>query len=110
VPLLEAQPVALHGAAYYHYYEKAEHNVPRHVGIRTPRYTLAWFYAEKEPYWELYDREKDPQEMKSVYDDAAYAKVRDELTAQLKDLAKQYDDRTPPWGDEKPRATGGKME
>ncbi len=110
VPLLENKTQELHEAAYYHYYEKGEHNVPRHVGIRTPRYTMAWFYAEKKPYWELFDREKDPQEMKSVYDDPAYANVRADLTAQLTDLAKKYQDHTPPWGSEEPAATGGHMD
>jgi len=110
VPLLEGKSENLHEAAYYHYYEKKEHNVPKHTGVRTDRYTLAWFYAEQPAYWELFDREKDPSEMKSVYDDPAYAKVRDELTAQLKSLAAKYGDHTPPWGDEAPKYSGPKMD
>ncbi len=110
VPVLEHKQDNLHDAAYYHYYEKKEHNVPKHTGIRTDRYTLAWFYDEAPAYWELFDREKDPAQMKSVYDDPAYAKVREELTAKLKELAAKYGDRTPPWGNEAPASTGGKME
>ncbi len=111
LPLLENKTQTLHPAAYYHYYEGGgEHNVPCHVGIRTPRHTLTWFYAQKKPYWELYDRQTDPQQLKNVYNDPAYAKVRDDLTAQLTDLAKQYNDKTRPWGDEKPAATGGRMD
>ena len=35
------------------------------------------------PEWELFDLVKDPQEMRSVYHDPAYAKVREELKARL---------------------------
>ncbi len=108
--LESTQTIALHAdqAAYYHYYEGGgEHNVPQQVAVRTPRYTLAWYYSHKpQAYWELFDREQDPQEMKSVYGDPAYAKIQAELTAQLKALAQKYGDGTPPWGMEKPKATG----
>lgn len=94
-------------AAYYHYYEGGgEHNVPQQVAIRTPRYTLAWYYSFKPaPYFELFDREKDPRQLRSVADDPAYAKVRAGLEAQLKALAAKYGDRTAPWGEEKAAAT-----
>ena len=39
-------------------------------------------------YWELYDREKDPNEMKSFYADPAYAETVKELTAELDRLRK----------------------
>jgi hypothetical protein len=45
--------------------------VAPHEGVRTPRYTLAHYYESGE--WELFDREKDPAQMRSVYGDAAYA-------------------------------------
>ncbi len=111
LPALEnPKTIELHAgqAAYYHYYENGgEHNVPQQVAIRTPRYTMAWYYGHKpQAYWELFDREKDPQQMKDVYGDPAYAKVQAELTAQLEALARQYGDRTPPWGTEKPAPTG----
>lgn len=102
-------PIELHAgnALYYHYYEGGgEHNVPQQVAVRTPRYTLAWYYGHQPAYWELFDREQDPQQLKSVYGDGAYAQVQAQLTAQLKALAKQYDDQTPPWGTAKPAATG----
>lgn len=40
--------------------------------------------------WELFDLEKDPKELKSVYDDPAYADIRKELTAKLDALKQQY--------------------
>ena len=70
------------------------HYVPAHYGIRTHRYKLIYYYGEalgttgsidepKEPEWELFDLEKDPNEMCSVYDDPAYADIVTELTAEL---------------------------
>lgn len=50
---------------YYHYYEyPAEHSVKRHYGVRTRRYKLIHFYHDIDE-WELYDLEKDPQEMRT---------------------------------------------
>lgn len=63
-------------------------------GIRTERYKLIRYYGEINE-WELYDLEKDPREMRSVYDDPAYAKVRAQLHKQLKDLQKKYKDTNP---------------
>ena len=46
------------------------HSVARHYGVRTDRYKLIHFYELDE--WELYDLEKDPNEMKNVYSDPLY--------------------------------------
>ena len=70
------------------------HYVPAHYGIRTDRYKLIYYYGEalgttgsvdepKAPEWELFDLEKDPNEMCSVYDDPAYADIVTELTQEL---------------------------
>ena len=42
--------------------------------------------------WELYDLVKDPDEQTNVYDDPAYAKVRDQLKKQFAELRKQVGD------------------
>jgi arylsulfatase A-like enzyme len=69
---------------YYHYYEfPAVHMVKRHYGLRTKRYKLIHFYYDIDA-WELYDLEKDPHELRNVYDDPAYAAVRAEMTAELR--------------------------
>ncbi|WP_190810467.1 sulfatase [Flagellimonas sp. S3867] len=79
-------------AVYYHYYEyPAEHQVMRHYGIVTIDYKLAHFYYDVNE-WELYDRQKDPQEMNNVYDDPAYADVVKELHKKLEELRIQYKD------------------
>jgi arylsulfatase A-like enzyme len=79
---------------YYHYYEyPAVHSVKRHYGIRTKKYKLIHFYNDIDE-WELYDLEKDPHELKSVYSDPAYTSIVKELTAELKRLRTLYKDDT----------------
>ena len=79
-------------AVYYHYYEyPAIHMVKRHYGIVTEEYKLAHFYYDIDE-WELYDRKKDPREMKNVYNDPAYAGVVKELKEKLAALRVKYKD------------------
>lgn len=90
VPVLEGNtPSDWRKSMYYHYYEfPAVHSVRRHYGVRTDRYKLIYFYNINE--WELYDLEKDPREMHSVYDDPAYAEIQADLKDQLTKLRAQY--------------------
>ncbi|WP_207508378.1 sulfatase family protein [Telluribacter humicola] len=93
VPLLTGKTDKMkRDAVYYHYYEyPAEHMVNRHYAVVTKDYKLIhYYYADNE--WELIDRKKDPKEMKNVYDDPAYAKVKKELHAKLEQLRKKYKD------------------
>lgn len=79
-------------AVYYQYYEyPGEHKVKRHYGIRTDRYKLIHFYYDIDE-WELFDLEKDPNEMKNVYNDSDYAKVKALMHSKLEDLRKKYKD------------------
>ena len=95
VPLLKGEdPAGWRDALYYHYYEfnpdrRTVHAVRRHNGVRTDRYKLIHFYNVGE--WELFDLEQDPREMKSVYDDPAYAEVVVRLKKKLVDLMDRYD-------------------
>jgi arylsulfatase A-like enzyme len=78
--------------AYYHYYEyPAIHQVKRHYAIITEKYKLIHFYYDVDE-WELYDREKDPQEMTNVYTDEAYKEIVKDLKSRLKDLRIKYKD------------------
>ena len=94
VPVLKGKtPKDWYTSLYYHYYEffgnrRAAHMVRRHNGVRTKRYKLIHFYNIGE--WELYDLQKDPREMKSVYADPAYAGIVKKLSAELKRLQRQY--------------------
>jgi arylsulfatase A-like enzyme len=72
---------------YYHYYENTVHGVARHYGVRTDRYTLAYYYTKDE--WELFDRQKDPRQMRSVYKQPEYAPVVRELKSELARLRKE---------------------
>ena len=87
---------------YYAFYEQpGEHNAPRHDGIRTGRYTFARIWTpldyerksgtrKPENEWLLIDNEKDPQQMRNVSQDPAYAEVMKELTEQYHAVRKQY--------------------
>lgn len=95
-PIFEGEtPDDWRESMYYRYWmHLSHHHVPAHYGIRTHRYKLIYYYGEPlgtsgsvnqstEPEWELFDLEKDPNEMCSVYDDPTYADVVKELTAEL---------------------------
>jgi arylsulfatase A-like enzyme len=94
VPVLKGkQKGNLHEALYYHFYENQEHKVAKHIGVRTDRYKLIYFYENNE--WELYDLEKDRSEMQNLYNDPAYSKIQDKLKETLKSLKQQYKDPEP---------------
>lgn len=78
--------------AYYHYYEYPQpHRVAPHFGLRTEQFTLAKFYGPQDS-WELYDIKKDPQNMKNLYGDKAYAAIIQKLKATLKEKMIEYQD------------------
>ena len=94
VPLLKGEKTIgkWRDAIYYHFHEyPAEHAVKRHYGVRTERYKLIHFYNDIDA-WELYDLQEDPTEMKNVYDDPAYAKVRKQMHKKLEQMQKMYKD------------------
>lgn len=104
-------------AMYYRYWmNQAHHNVAAHYGIRTHKYKLIYYYydgcgqpgteqpiergmketfslAGIEPEWELFDLEKDPRELHSVYHDPAYAGVVRELTDELHRIQDEIGDQ-----------------
>jgi arylsulfatase A-like enzyme len=104
VPLLAGQtPSDWRKTFYYHYYEyPVPHRVRPHYGVVTSRYKLVHFYKPDVDYWELYDREKDPQEVRSFYDDPAYASVVAELKKEVVRLRAEL--KVP---DEAPRSAYG---
>jgi arylsulfatase A-like enzyme len=104
--LLEGKtPSAWRTSMYYRYWMHLDgsHNVPACYGVRTNRYTLIHFYGkglnmkgakniDQEPEWELFDRQKDPQQLRNVYSDPGYAATVRELRAELDRLRKELGD------------------
>jgi arylsulfatase A-like enzyme len=85
VPLLQgATPADWRKSFYYNYYEYPfSHRVRPHYGVVTDRYKLVHFYGQADDYWELYDLQKDPHELRSFFADPAYAATRKELEQEL---------------------------
>ncbi|NNC88520.1 MAG: sulfatase [Akkermansiaceae bacterium] len=83
VPLFEGKtPVDWRKSFYYHYYEfPGAHSVARHYGVTNGRHKLIHFYQKGE--WELFDLEKDPEELQSVYGNSDYSAVQSALKAEL---------------------------
>jgi len=93
LPLLKGQKEKWdRESVYYHYYEyPSVHMVKRHYGIVTKEFKLAHFYYDVDE-WELYDRQKDPQEMNNVYNDPAYTETVERLQGELAGLRVKYKD------------------
>jgi len=84
---------------YYRYWMHGDR--PAHYGVRTKRYKLIFFYSlgldktkgePMEPGWELYDLEKDPREMKNIYNDPLYVNVVKELKREIFRLKRELGD------------------
>jgi N-acetylglucosamine-6-sulfatase len=75
-------------AIYYHYYGEIDHKVAAHDGVRTLKHKLMYFPDSDE--WNLFDLEKDPNEIKSVHDDPAYADVLESMKKIYTEKRKQY--------------------
>lgn len=89
---------------YYRYFmhQDNSHNVYAHYGVRTERYKLIYYYETEPdpPEWELFDLERDPYEINSVYDDPDYASIIAELKKELHALRVAVGDTRNPWAGE----------
>ncbi|MFC2097264.1 sulfatase [Bacteroidota bacterium] len=83
-PVLKAKtPKNWRNSMYYHYYEYPQpHKVRRHYGLRTQKYKLIHFYDDIDA-WELFDMDKDPNELNNVIDNPDYNDVVKKLKAEL---------------------------
>ncbi len=69
---------------YYHYYEyPAPHHVRPHEGVVTDQFKLVHFYKPDVEYFELYDRKKDPNEMRDFSKDPQYAEIVVQLKTEM---------------------------
>ncbi len=79
---------------YYRYWEH-EPKRPGHFGIRSQRYTLAFFYGngfknnkyqegEKvDRYWDFFDLQKDPNQLHNAYNDPQYQEIIAEMKEEI---------------------------
>ncbi len=94
------EPKGWKQAAYYRYWmHMAHHDNPGVLAIRNKTHKLIYYYGcnydggyRTPPGWELYDLKKDSAEINNVYDDPAYAPVRDRLKKQLAALREKVGD------------------
>jgi arylsulfatase A-like enzyme len=79
---------------YYHYYENpGAHNVARHYGVTNGRHKLIHFYAlegNRIDDWELFDLQRDPNELQSVYGDPNYRQVQADMMNELTRLREHF--------------------
>ncbi|MCC6511372.1 MAG: sulfatase [Pirellulaceae bacterium] len=97
VPVLKGEtPADWRKSFYYHYYEyPSPHHVRPHYGVVTDRYKLVHYYNTDVDEWELMDRQKDPLETKSFYNDPAYTDTVRELKTELERLRRELKDTEP---------------
>jgi arylsulfatase A-like enzyme len=105
-PLLDGRtPRDWRKSMYYRYWMHlgGGHTVTANYGVRTHRHKLIYYYGQAlgkkgavdkptPPEWEMFDLEKDPREMRNVYDDPSYARVREDLKKELSRLKSLYQD------------------
>ena len=109
-PLLEADaPADWRQSILYSYYENSwalaglgaearadpsfqyftPHRIGPHRGVRTQRHKLIEYYGEGE-YWELFDLEQDPNELRNLFGQPGHQDLVAELTGQLRKLQEQF--------------------
>ena len=88
-PIFEEKDEPWRQSMYYHYYAyPAWHDVPKQDGIRNKQFKLIHYYEIG--VWELFDLENDPHELKNVYEDGEYAKVRLDMEKKYYDIREEY--------------------
>ncbi len=86
MPLAEGKHVPWRTDWLYEYYEYPGYeNIRPNRGVRTERYKYIHYFVDPQEY-ELYDLEKDPDEMLNLYGDPKYAQLTRQLAARLEEL------------------------
>lgn len=92
LPQLKDSKTAGRKVMFYHYYENGEHSVSPHFGIRNSRYKLIRFYKRVNS-WELFDLQKDPNELNNLYGQKGYEKITDQMKKELDAQIANYEDQ-----------------
>ena len=66
------------------------------MGVRTDRYKLLYFYSVNE--WQLFDLQKDPEELNNLVNNKAYQTILSDMKKELIRLRDVYDDHEPAGG------------
>ena len=91
-PILKGQADQVREASYYHFYEHGR-RLPEMVGVRTERYKLIHYPTMEDPYkWELFDLEKDPDEMKNLYRNPEHKELLAQMKVELRQLVADLED------------------
>ena len=104
--LLGETPSDWRDSMYYRYWDHGGHNVCSHYGIRRNDAKLLYFFSPEddwrgnyqpepriEPYWEMYDLIKDPNELHNIAGDPEHAQLEADLRHELERLQQQYGDQ-----------------
>ncbi len=110
VPLLRGKrPAAWRTSMYYRYYhDPGDHNTRAHYGVRTLTHKLIHYW--KQDQWELFDLEKDPQELSNLYGQPGQERLAAELKAELLRLKQQLGDDDQFANEQPPRGVDGTVE
>jgi arylsulfatase A-like enzyme len=93
LPILRGEtPADWRTSLYYRYYDPG-HGVPQHNGVRTEHFTLAHYFETDE--WDLFDLQKDPEQLHSVYTDSVYTTTVKDLKAEIERLRRLYNESDP---------------
>ncbi|WP_234042126.1 sulfatase family protein [Persicirhabdus sediminis] len=99
LPLFKGEtPADWRKSLYYHYYQTGAYNLPKIEAVRSERYKLIRGYGHKNAklaeigeQWELFDLEKDPNEMTNLYNNPEYASVRQQMKEELDNMREKYE-------------------
>ena len=92
-PILEGRVNKVRDASYYHFYTHGK-RLPEMIGVRTERYKLIFYPGHEGVHrWELFDLERDPDEMKNLYTNPEQSELRNKMKRRLSALIKEVDDK-----------------
>jgi arylsulfatase A-like enzyme len=92
-PILEGRAKQVRDASYYHFYTHGNNNLPEMIGVRTKDFKLIHYPAMRKAYqWELFDLNRDPDEMNNLCHNPEYQAVRERMLAELKRQIQSLED------------------